>query len=110
MAKTLKETLVRTTAVRLAIAEKVVDTVINHQFISMIEAMDLNNSIELSGFGKFVYNTKKAQKHADDLERFIRLHQQELDNPNRKRSVEILTALLTNAQEELKKIKPKLHD
>ena len=110
MAKTLKETLVRTTAVRLAIAEKVVDTVINHQFISMIEAMDLNNSVEMSGFGKFLYNMKKAQKHADDLERFIRLHQQELDNPNRKRSVEILTALLTNAQEELKKIKPKLHD
>ena len=52
MAKTLKETLVRTTAVRLAIAEKVVDTVVNHQFISMIEAMDLNNSVEMSGFGK----------------------------------------------------------
>ncbi len=110
MAKTLKEILIRTTAVRLAVPEKTVEAIVNHQFTSLLEAMDLNHSLEISGFGKFVFNLKKAKKRADDLERFIKLHQQELDNPDRKRSEKILTSLIKAAQEELKKLKPMIHD
>lgn len=110
MAKTLKETLIRTTAVRLAISEKVVESIINHQFISCIEAMDTNHSVELSGFGKFVFNVKKGKKYAEDLERFVKQHQQELDNPNRKRGIESLSSMMATAKEQLRKLKPMLGD
>jgi hypothetical protein len=41
--------------------------VINHQFQSANEAMDLNNSLEISGFGKFYFNEKKATKRLGQL-------------------------------------------
>jgi nucleoid DNA-binding protein len=110
MAKTIKDTLVRTTAVRLAISEKIVETIVNHQFTSAIEAMDLNKSVELSGFGKFLFNTKKAQKHIKDLERIIKIHEANLANPDRKRGMHSLTSMLENAKEELKRLKPKVYE
>jgi len=69
----VKDYLVRTLAVKMMISEKTIETVINHQFQSANEAMDTNNSIEISGFGKFYFNEKKAQKRLTDLNRKKRL-------------------------------------
>jgi len=57
-----KELLIKTIASKLMMAEKTIDAVINHQFISANSAMDTNQSIEISGFGKFMFNEKKAAK------------------------------------------------
>jgi hypothetical protein len=65
----VKDYLVRTLAVKMMISEKTIETVVNHQFQSANEAMDTNNSIEISGFGKFYFNEKKAQKRLVDLNR-----------------------------------------
>jgi hypothetical protein len=65
----VKDYLVRTLAVKMMISEKTIETVVNHQFQSANEAMDTNNSIEISGFGKFYFNEKKAQKRLTDLNR-----------------------------------------
>jgi hypothetical protein len=65
----VKDYLVRTLAVKMMVSEKMIETVINHQFQSANEAMDTNNSIEISGFGKFYFNEKKAQKRLTDLNR-----------------------------------------
>jgi len=65
----VKDYLVRTLAVKMMVSEKTIETVINHQFQSANEAMDTNNSIEISGFGKFYFNEKKAQKRLVDLTR-----------------------------------------
>ena len=65
----VKDYLVRTLAVKMMISEKTIETVINHQFQSANEAMDTNNSIEISGFGKFYFNEKKAKKRLEDLTR-----------------------------------------
>jgi nucleoid DNA-binding protein len=69
----VKDYLVRTLAVKMMISEKTIETVINHQFQSANEAMDTNNSIEISGFGKFYFNEKKAQKRLTDLNRKKRI-------------------------------------
>ena len=63
----VKDYLVRTLAVKMLISEKTIETVINHQFQSANEAMDLNNSIEIAGFGKFYFNEKKATKRLAQL-------------------------------------------
>jgi nucleoid DNA-binding protein len=57
-----KELLIKKIASKLMMAEKTIETVINHQFISANTAMDTNQSIEISGFGKFMFNEKKAAR------------------------------------------------
>ena len=63
----VKDFLVRTLAVKMMMNEKMIEAVINHQFQSANEAMDLNNSLEISGFGKFYFNEKKATKRLGQL-------------------------------------------
>lgn len=57
-----KDFLIRTLAVKMSVNEKMIEVIVNHQFQSANEAMDLNHSIELSGFGKFMLNVKKAHR------------------------------------------------
>lgn len=57
----VKDYLVRTLGVKIMVSEKVIEAIVNHQFQSANEAMDLHNSIEISGFGKFYFNEKKAK-------------------------------------------------
>jgi nucleoid DNA-binding protein len=63
----VKDYLVRTLAVKMMVSEKTIETVVNHQFQSANEAMDLNDSIEISGFGKLFFNRKKAGKKVEKL-------------------------------------------
>jgi nucleoid DNA-binding protein len=63
----VKDFLVRTLAVKMLTSEKTIEAVINHQFQSANEAMDLNNSVEIAGFGKFFFNQKKATKRMEQL-------------------------------------------
>ena len=63
----VKDYLIRTLAVKMMVSEKTIEAVVNHQFQSANQAMDLNNSIEISGFGKFYFNEKKATKRLTKL-------------------------------------------
>ena len=63
----VKDYLIRTLAVKMLTSEKTIEAVVNHQFQSANEAMDTNNSLEISGFGKFYFNDKKAKKRLSDL-------------------------------------------
>lgn len=63
----VKDYLIRTLAVKMLTSEKTIETVINHQFQSANEALDLNNSVEIAGFGKFFFNNKKAIKRVSQL-------------------------------------------
>ena len=63
----VKDFLVRTLAVKMMMNEKTIEAVVNHQFQSANEAMDLNTSLEISGFGQFYFNEKKAIKRLGQL-------------------------------------------
>ena len=62
MSLTDKEYLIRMLAIQLATNEKTIEAVVNHQFQSANEAMDINKSIEISGFGKWMFNEKKGAR------------------------------------------------
>ena len=64
----MKDFLIRTQAVKMMRSEKTIEAVVNHQFQSTNLAMRTNNSVELSGFGKFYFNHKKALKRLSKLE------------------------------------------
>lgn len=63
----MKDFLIRVQAVKMMKSEKTIEAVVNHQFQSMNIAMKSNNSVELSGFGKFYFNIKKATKRLANL-------------------------------------------
>jgi nucleoid DNA-binding protein len=63
----MKDFLIRVQAVKMMKSEKTIEAVVNHQFQSMNIAMRSNNSVELSGFGKFYFNIKKAKKRLANL-------------------------------------------
>jgi nucleoid DNA-binding protein len=57
-----KEWMIKRLSIQLVISEKIIDAVINNQFDTAHDALVNNNSIEFSGFGKFVFNVKRAEK------------------------------------------------
>lgn len=63
----MKEYIIRKMAVKMMISEKTLETVVNHQFNSANSAMKEHNSVEISGFGKFLFNYKKAVKKMEKL-------------------------------------------
>lgn len=57
-----KNWLIRKLSTELMISERVLDAVISHEFEVMREKLDVCDSIEVSGFGKFMFNKKKAER------------------------------------------------
>jgi hypothetical protein len=74
-----KEYLVRALSIKLAVSEKIIETVVNHQFQSANEAMDTNHSLEFSGFGRIIFNNKKAIKKLAALEAKLEKAQKQLE-------------------------------
>lgn len=64
---TMKEYIVRKLAVKMMLSEKVIDAVISNQFSEANNALKTNDSVEISGFGKFLFNHKKAQKKLEKM-------------------------------------------
>jgi len=58
----IKEWLVKGIADSLNIPERVVATIVDFQFSEARESLLTCNSIEFSGFGKFIFNKRKAEK------------------------------------------------
>ena len=46
---------------KMVLSERVINQVVTHQFDSAHDALKNNNSVELSGFCKFLFNNKKAE-------------------------------------------------
>lgn len=108
----VRDYLVRILSVDIAIPEKIVDAVIVHQFQSANEALDTNKSIEFSGFGRFVFNDKKAARKMVQLLKRLEIYSAQLNDINitdNKR--EKLTEIIRVIKKQIEQLKPKLnHD
>ena len=101
-----KEYLVRALSIKLAMSEKIVEAVVNHQFQSANEAMDVNHSLELSGFGRIVFNNKKAIKKLAALEAKLERTQNQLNNNNA--DVKKLRDAIEVLEKQIRLLKPKI--
>lgn len=81
MSMSVKDYLVRKLAVKLMVHEKIVDAVVVHQFHEANLALQENDTIEISGFGKFIFNQKKAQKKMEKLLSKDRVFKEIIANP-----------------------------
>ena len=76
----VKDYLIRVLAVKMLTSEKTLEAVIDHQYQSANEAMASNDSVEIAGFGKMLFNKKKAIRQMDKLLHFKAIHEQTLLN------------------------------
>jgi nucleoid DNA-binding protein len=76
----VKDYLIRKMAVKMMVTESTIDAVIRHQFSSANDATQKHKSLEISGFGKFYFNEKKAQKTKERLEKSLNEINETLQN------------------------------
>jgi len=105
----VKDYLMRKMSVRTNKPLKIIEAVIDHQMQGANEALKENNTVELSGFGKFIFNIKKAQKKLEKNLSKERVFRKLLLEPNitetRRKSLELK---LENTIKFIESIKPKL--
>lgn len=107
----MKDYLIRTLAVKMMVPEKTIEAVINDQFNSANEAMKIHNTVEISGFGKFIFNYKKAQKKMEKMLSQKELFESRLNDPSiseQKRNTEMVK--LNNVIHNINVLKPKLYE
>lgn len=107
----VKDYLIRIMAVKTMTSEKTIEAIVNHQFQSASEAMSEHNSLEISGFGKFFFNQKKAQKKMEKLlykaDVFRRQMENETLSEQKRNSASVK---LANTLASIDILKPKLQD
>ena len=77
----VKEWIIKKMSINMVISEKTIDQVVNHQFDSANDALNTNDTLEISGFGKFYFNTKKANTHYNKLLQMKQAYENTLADP-----------------------------
>lgn len=96
-------------AVKLLTSEKIIETVINHQFTSATNALLKHNSLEISGFGKLLFNPKKAHKKFETMLVQKEKLQKHLTNPEvSEKRKETAKAKIDSLEISIQLLKPKI--
>ena len=105
----VKEFIIKKMSISLIVSEKVIDQVVQHQFDSANDALNTNDTVEISGFGKFFFNTKKANTHYNKLLEMNQAYENILADPSttekRRHSTEQRMITVLN---DIKMLKPKI--
>ena len=96
---------------KLIVSEIVLNQVIAHQFNSAHDALKNNNSVEISGYGKFLFNKKKAKTKVKSLEKVKESYEKILteDDISLKRS-NFIKSKLSSINLTLNSLKPKIKE
>jgi hypothetical protein len=107
----IKEWIIKKMAISLVVSEKTIDQVITHQFDSANDALNVHDSLEISGFGKFLFNTKKANIHYTKLLQMKQAYENTLADPlttDKKRHATELRMI--TVLKDIKILKPKINE
>lgn len=105
-----KEWLIKKMALEKNIPERIITAVVNHQFDSAREALKDNNTVEISNFGKFSFNVKKA---GYKMEKFLtqkRQYEEQLANTFDEDKIRNLSLRIKSVNNNIEALKPKLYD
>jgi hypothetical protein len=95
----------------MVISEKILDAVVTHQFDSANDALNINKSIEISGFGKFYFNQKKALTQYNKLLAIKLAYENMLTDESisevRRNAVELKLQIIETS---IKTLKPKINE
>lgn len=105
----VKDYLIRILSVRMNVSKVIVEEVVNFQMQEAHEALKNSNSIEISGFGKFFYNKKKAQKKLEKNITKAAFYTKALEsNELTEQKTQSYKLKLENTLKTIESIKPKL--
>jgi nucleoid DNA-binding protein len=107
----VKDYLIKRMAVRMNISPKVIEAVVSHQTDGINKAIQKDNifSVEMSGFGKWVFNHKKAKKKMEKQLSKKKLFSSFLENPKlTEKQRESYALKLENTNKWIEGLKPKL--
>lgn len=108
---TIKEWLIKKMAIKLVVSEKTIEAVINHQYDSASVATKTHNSLEISGFGKFMFNAKRANKQMDKYMSQKAMYESALQDPKISEVVRRNTTMrLETVLGNIKALTPKLNN
>jgi hypothetical protein len=95
----------------MVISEKTIDAVVTHQFDSANDALNIHKSVEISGFGKFFFNSKKAVTQYNKLLNIKRTYENALADENitdtKKNALELKMQIVESS---IKTLKPKIDE
>ena len=95
----------------MVISEKIIDSVVTHQFDSANDALNVNKSVEISGFGKFFFNHKKAITQYKKLLNIKRTYENALADENiadtKRNALELKMQIVESS---IKTLKPKIDE
>lgn len=98
-------------SINMVISEKTIDAIVTHQFDSANDALNVNKSVELSGFGKFYFNTKKALAQYNKLLAIKKAYQNmlldEKTSDVKRNAVELKLQIIETS---IKTLKPKIDE
>ena len=98
-------------SINMVISEKTIDAVVTHQFDSANDALNINKSVEISGFGKFFFNNKKAVTQYNKLLNIKRTYENALADENitdtKRNALELKMQIVESS---IKTLKPKIDE
>jgi hypothetical protein len=98
-------------AISMVIPEKTIDAVVVHQFDSANDALNIHDSVEISGFGKFYFNKKKAQAQYDKYVRIKQSYENMLaDDSLTDKKRHSTEQKLISVSNDIKILKPKINE
>lgn len=107
----VKEWIIKKMAINMVISEKVIDAVVVHQFDSANDAVNIHKSVEISGFGKFYFNQKKALAQYNKLlaikQAYEKMLLDESITATKRNAVELKMQII---QSSIKTLKPKIDE
>ena len=105
----VKEFIIKRMSISLVVSEKMIDQVVQHQFDSANDALNTNDTVEISGFGKFFFNTKKANTHYNKLLEMKQAYENILADPlTTEKSRHSTEQRMITVLSDIKMLKPKI--
>ena len=104
----VKEWLIKKMAINMVVSEKIIDAVVTYQFDSANDALNVNKSVEISGFGKFYFNQKKALTQYNKLLAIKKAYENMLETDITDVRRNAITLKLQILETSIKTLKPKI--
>ncbi len=104
----VKEWLIKRMAINMVVSEKIIDAVVTYQFDSANDALNVNKSVEISGFGKFYFNQKKALTQYNKLLAIKKAYENMLETDITDVRRNAVTLKLQILETSIKTLKPKI--
>lgn len=106
----VKDFLIRKLAVELLTSEKTIEAVVSHQFRSANVALQDNQTVEISGLGKFHFNYNKAVRKMEKMVSKANMFYAQMNNMELSEQKRISASnKLRNTLVQIETLKPKLN-